>query len=137
MLNASTINVTRADEDRFGYYTCVIIHNDHRVTVFRWGLNVDGADFSELEDHYKHSAVIGAIAAGVVLAVVGGGCLIRDLRYKKRGKEGKEGEDFEKTASSQQFENGAFVSPLEEGVEGEAKTNGPVAGGGGGEGGLD
>ncbi|KAK7089678.1 uncharacterized protein [Littorina saxatilis] len=110
------LNVTKVDDDQFGYYTCVIINSMGNVTLMRWGVNVNGADFSALEEQYRESAIIGAIAAGVMLVVVGGACIIWNYRYSKRSRSGNSSErsssieDDLKKPSPHMYANEAYVS---------------------------
>ncbi|KAH9505701.1 hypothetical protein Btru_055546 [Bulinus truncatus] len=87
----SSYNLTAlsVDDNVFGYYTCVVVYNrqDRLPDVIRWGLNVDGADFSELLETYKTNAIIGGCAAAAMLLVVGGGCLIWNIRKSKGGED--------------------------------------------------
>jgi hypothetical protein len=53
----------------------------------RWGVNVDGADFSELEEQYRHNAIVGAIAAAVMVVAIGGCCAVWNYRYARRLRE--------------------------------------------------
>ena len=80
---------------QFGYYTCVMVPTapGRGARVARWGVNVQGADFSRLESQYRHSAVVGAIAAAVMLVLVGGGCVIWHFRYSTRS--GRQGAGLE------------------------------------------
>lgn len=79
------LNVFGVDDDQFGYYTCIVTterigtgsgsSSGDVVNVIRWGLNVNGADFSQLLDEYKRDAIIGGIAAGVALVLILGACI--------------------------------------------------------------
>lgn len=82
--DASILNITYINDDLFGYYTCVMIDENDTVTLTRWGLNVDGADFSDLERQYRDNAIVGAIAAAAMLVLLGSGCIIWNYRYSRR-----------------------------------------------------
>lgn len=52
--SSNELNITRVDDDQFGYYTCVMINaSTGEVMVTQWGVNIDGADFSALEAEYR------------------------------------------------------------------------------------
>uniref|UniRef100_A0A2C9K8N9 Ig-like domain-containing protein n=1 Tax=Biomphalaria glabrata TaxID=6526 RepID=A0A2C9K8N9_BIOGL len=89
--NLTALNV---DDASFGYYTCLVVYNTQGrlPTAVRWGLNVDGADFSDLLETYKTNAIIGGCAAAAMLLLVGGGCLIWNVRNGQRNAE-EEDED--------------------------------------------
>ena len=129
----SMLNVTKVDDDQFGYYTCVMISESSRaVTLARWGLNVDGADFSDLEKQYRESAVIGAIAAAVMLVVLGGGCLIWHFRYSRRDQNSSGPasgiEDGPKKTSEQLYHNRrAFDNPTADVEAADDMGNGSAA----------
>ncbi|XP_012937114.1 uncharacterized protein LOC106011564 [Aplysia californica] len=97
--DAFNLTVLRVDDDVFGYYTCVIVRSvtpgsgDAPISVVRWGLNVDGADFSELLETYKENAIIGGAAAAGMLVLVGGGCLFYHCRYSSRKSDGDASDD--------------------------------------------
>ncbi|XP_046553448.1 uncharacterized protein LOC124262899 [Haliotis rubra] len=78
-----TLNITKVSDAMFGYYHCVILFNDNTVKAVRKGVNVDGADFTELHDQYRSNAIIGGIAAGIMVAIVAASCLIWHYRFKK------------------------------------------------------
>ena len=83
------------DEDQFGYYFCVVEYSEvskKSVAVIRWGLNVNGADFSELLKRYRQNAIIGGAAAAVVLLLVGGACLFCNIWNSSRDPEDDDGE---------------------------------------------
>jgi len=91
MRTMSAYNLTIVDisDMDFGYYTCVIVYtaNSNRkrpVSAVRFGLNTDGADFSRLIEEYEENAIVGGIAAGVMLLLVGGGCLLWNFRFANR-----------------------------------------------------
>ncbi|GFS11711.1 endonuclease-reverse transcriptase [Elysia marginata] len=91
-LDLYNLTAKKIDDDMFGYYHCVVQYTTSEVAVIRWGLNVNGADFSDLLDDYRENAVIGGIAAASVLLVIGGCCLFWNSRYSKRQEE-REDED--------------------------------------------
>ncbi|GFN88113.1 hypothetical protein PoB_001461900 [Plakobranchus ocellatus] len=78
------------DEDQFGYYLCVVEYTNtgsdvKPAAVIRWGLNVNGADFSDLLKTYRENAIVGGAAAAALLVLVGGGCLFWNVRYGNQG----------------------------------------------------
>ncbi|XP_071088234.1 uncharacterized protein [Haliotis cracherodii] len=81
--NSYTLNITKISDPMFGYYHCVILFNNNTVQAIRRGVNVDGADFTELHDQYRSNAIIGGIAAGVMVAIVGVSCLVWHFRFRK------------------------------------------------------
>ncbi|XP_046371977.2 uncharacterized protein LOC124146007 [Haliotis rufescens] len=81
--NSYTLNITKISDPMFGYYHCVILFNNNTVQAIRRGVNVDGADFTELHDQYRSNALIGGIAAGVMVAIVGVSCLVWHFRFRK------------------------------------------------------
>lgn len=112
------LNITEVSDSQFGFYTCVMVKTNSEVVLARWGLNVDGADFSHLEEEYRKNAVVGAIAAGVMIALLGGTCLIWHFRYTKRSRPGESAEnggvkdDLGKPATSNVFHNQGYDEPL-------------------------
>lgn len=108
----SMLNVTKVDDDQFGYYTCVMVSNNpvDSVTLVRWGLNVDGADFSDLEKQYRDNAIVGAIAAAIMLVLLGGGCFIWHFRYSRRERDrnGRSSIEDDPKKTSVQLYNPAF-----------------------------
>ncbi|XP_059158113.1 uncharacterized protein LOC131942320 [Physella acuta] len=92
----STYNLTalQVDDPSFGFYTCVVVYTTPGKTpsVVRWGLNVNGADFTDLMETYQTNAIIGGSAAAAMLLIVGGGCLIWNVRNSRRSDEKDEGE---------------------------------------------
>ncbi|XP_076468235.1 uncharacterized protein LOC143299035 [Babylonia areolata] len=124
------LRVSQVDDGTFGYYTCVMVKvkaddsnntDNNKVWLVRWGLNVNGADFSQLEAQYRKNAVVGAIAAGVMIVLLGGACLLWHFRYSKRaarggggggGGEGEGGDgadDVEKEKMKMKMQTGASV----------------------------
>lgn len=88
------LTALRVSDDVFGYYTCVIYskrnatnNNEASIYVVRWGLNVDGADFSELMEQYEKNGIVGGAAAAAMLLIVGGTCLIWQFRYSNRNRD--------------------------------------------------
>ena len=110
----------------------MISESSGAVSLVRWGLNVDGADFSDLEKQYRESAIIGAIAAAVMLIILGGGCLIWHFRYSRRDQNSRGRasgiEDDPKKTSEQLYHNQAFdnprtdVEPADDWANGSAST---------------
>lgn len=84
--SAYNLTALGVDDRLFGYYTCIVVYSrpQKAPAVIRWGLNVGGADFSELMETYKKNAIIGGCAAAAMLLIVGGGCLIWNIRNSKR-----------------------------------------------------
>ncbi|CAL1548335.1 unnamed protein product [Lymnaea stagnalis] len=84
--SAYNLTAHSVDDRVFGYYTCIVVYSrpEKPPAVIRWGLNVDGADFSELMETYKTNAIIGGCAAAAMLLIVGGGCLIWNIRNNRR-----------------------------------------------------
>lgn len=95
----ATYNLTalQVDDPSFGFYTCVVVYKTPQKTpsVVRWGLNVNGADFTDLLETYQTNAIIGGSAAAAMLLIVGGGCLIWNVRNSRRSHDNEEddGED--------------------------------------------
>ena len=89
VLDLYNLTALEIDEDQFGYYHCVVTYKSasRPATVIRWGLNVNGADFSDLLREYRRKAVIGGIAAACLLLLVGGCCLFWNVRNSKRDQE--------------------------------------------------
>ncbi|KAK6172865.1 hypothetical protein SNE40_016438 [Patella caerulea] len=87
---AYTLMIDRVADDQFGYYTCIIVYKttmvneNAEVKVVRWGLNINGPDFSKLRAEYARHAIVGAIAAGILLGVLGITCVIWHYRYNAR-----------------------------------------------------
>ena len=128
--HVSEINVTNVSDDSFGYYTCVMVTGSGEVMLARWGLNVDGADFSDLEEQYRRNAVIGAIAAAVMVVVVGGACLVWHFRYSRRGQlSGRGAEEDLKKPSPHLYDNGAFAGKSATDMEMAETTTVPVENG--------
>ena len=80
------ITISEINDDVFGYYYCIVVMNPmgnvpSEVKSIQFGLNIDGADFSDLREHYRKSAIIGGIAAAVMAVVFGVGCLVWHYRY--------------------------------------------------------
>lgn len=115
--SSNELNITRVDDDQFGYYTCVMINaSTGEVMVTQWGVNIDGADFSALEAEYRHSAIIGAIAAAVMLAVVGGGCVIWHFRFSSHNeaqRQRKDGFEDRPPAEDKSRRNQGFAGDIE------------------------
>lgn len=99
------LTINRVDDDDFGMYTCVVVFDDHQVKIVRRGLNMDGADFSKLQETYRENAIIGGIAAACLFAVFSSACVIWHCRFSSRQKE-KEG--LEKGDPTQAFHNSAL-----------------------------
>ncbi|BFZ24051.1 hypothetical protein BsWGS_27090 [Bradybaena similaris] len=70
----------------FGYYTCIVVYNSQvkPVNVIRWGLNVGGADFTELMQTYQDNAIVGGVAAAAMLVAIGAVCLLWHFRFSNR-----------------------------------------------------
>lgn len=85
-LPAYNLTALNINDPVFGYYICVVIYQSREtpISVVRWGLNVDGADFSELLKTYEENAIVGGVAAAAVLALVAAGCLVWHFRYDNR-----------------------------------------------------
>ncbi|XP_067663926.1 uncharacterized protein [Haliotis asinina] len=113
--NGFTLNITKVSDSMFGYYHCVILFKDNTVKAVRKGVNVDGADFTELHDQYRSNAIIGGIAAGVMVAIVGVSCLVWHYRFKK---DFNDREDLYKPDST----NGTVVAYDNTAVEMEDKS---------------
>ncbi|XP_062615737.1 uncharacterized protein LOC134277421 [Saccostrea cucullata] len=86
--NFSNFNLTinRVNDEDFGMYICVIVFRDSTIKIVRRGLNLDGADFSKLEEKYKENAIIGGIAAACLFVVFSAACVIWQCRYSSREK---------------------------------------------------
>ncbi|ESP02196.1 hypothetical protein LOTGIDRAFT_157354 [Lottia gigantea] len=106
------IQIDRVGDDNFGYYTCIIVYQPQgkmtsEVQVVRWGLNIDGPDFTKLRDQYADQAVVGAIAAGILLGILGLSCVIWHYRYNARKRrDGLNKGDYEPT--SRVYDNSAY-----------------------------
>ena len=113
------LTVLNVDDDNFGYYTCVIVHDDLSISVVRWGLNIDGADFSELMDTYRENAIIGGIAAAGMLVLVGGACLIWNFRYANRRGDDDiiRGGAVTVVGQTRDYDNAGFKSDVTSGIE--------------------
>lgn len=110
--NGNALNISKIDDNQFGYYTCVMVFPNRTIDVRRWGVNIDGADFSDLEKEYRNNAIVGGIAAAVMVVMFGGGCLVWHFRYRKRSKEiHKEGIEEEPGKSEKKYDNKAFDMP--------------------------
>lgn len=84
VLKLYNLTAIEIDEAQFGHYFCLVQYAATRVVVIRWGLNVNGADFSDLLEEYRENAIVGGIAAAALLLVVGGVCLFWNVRNSKR-----------------------------------------------------
>ena len=76
----------------------------------RYGLNIDGADFSELIKQYEENAIVGGVAAATMLVLVGGACLLWNCRYANRHFPDDEGDVIEEQKS---HSNAGFRSDME------------------------
>ncbi|RUS75252.1 hypothetical protein EGW08_016987 [Elysia chlorotica] len=88
-LDLYNLTASEIDEDQFGYFHCVVTFKTGNgpVAVIRWGLNVNGADFSELLEEYRDNALVGGIAAACLLLLIGGCCLFWNVRNSKQDQE--------------------------------------------------
>nr|KAG5706273.1 hypothetical protein BaRGS_026055 [Batillaria attramentaria] len=75
-------------------------------------LNITKLDddmFGKLEEQYRENAVIGAIAAAVMLVLVGGACIIWHFRYSKRNSARGDGSSIEDDPKADmKYRNQAF-----------------------------
>ena len=78
-----TLTLKRLNDPDFGWYYCLIVWGDHSVSHIRHGVNIDGAFFGDLLDRYRHNAMIGGIAAGILFAILAGTCIVWHCRYQK------------------------------------------------------
>ena len=84
------LTLNRVDDADFGVYRCIVVYNNNSIAVVSQGLNIDGPYYGHLAERYRKNAIVGGIAAGVLFVVIGGSCLIWQLRYSQR-KNKKEG----------------------------------------------
>ncbi|XP_061163793.1 uncharacterized protein LOC133172950 [Saccostrea echinata] len=80
------LTINRVNDDDFGMYICVVVYSNSSIEIVRRGLNLDGADFSKLEEKYKENAIIGGIAAACLFVVFSASCVIWQCRYSSREK---------------------------------------------------
>ncbi|XP_041358862.1 uncharacterized protein LOC121375460 [Gigantopelta aegis] len=107
------LTVSDINDDIFGYYYCIVLMKPvngkpSEIKSIQFGLNIDGADFSDLHERYRKSAIIGGIAAAVMAAVFGVGCLV--WHYKYASKRDDRNSSIEKKHKShiQVYENAVY-----------------------------
>lgn len=85
-LDSYNLTAMNINDAVFGYYTCIVVYDSQTkgVNVIRWGLNVDGADFTELMQTYQENAIIGGVAAAAMLVVIMAVCLLWHFRFNNR-----------------------------------------------------
>lgn len=62
--------INKIDDINFGVYWCIQVWNNTSIRAIRHTINIDGPPLHEFYEQQKKNAIVGAIAAGVVLFVV-------------------------------------------------------------------
>lgn len=64
------LRINKIDDINFGVYWCIQLWNKTSIRAIRHTINIDGPPLHEFYEQQKKNAIVGAIAAGVVLFVV-------------------------------------------------------------------
>ncbi|KAK3606355.1 hypothetical protein CHS0354_041992 [Potamilus streckersoni] len=82
------LSVRKTDNDDFGLYICIVMVSNRGLMTIKHGVNVDGPYYDPKQaENYRRNAIIGGIAAGIILVLSIMLWIISDNCRKGRDKE--------------------------------------------------